>query len=272
MQVLEQKVYSNFVDSIASTATKQSYIYALKLYMKFIKTDRYSDLFKGDIYENIKSFIIFLRNSNKSTRTIKVKLYALKSFYEMNDVDIGYLKWKKLSKYKGEESNIHEDRSYTHEEIQRILNVCDLRTRLSILLMCSSGVRIGSQPSLTVGSIEGQKVTVYANTSHKYISFITPECQKALTDYLDWRGRVCGEKITPTSPLLRRDFNTAPRKIRPRVEFCSLDSLRKSIWKAIVKSGLREVDHVSSSRKEVMQCHGYRKFFQTQWPHSINVI
>ena len=111
----DQKILSNFIDALSSKATKQSYLYALKKFMAFLKIEKYSDLLKLDVYESVRSFILFLKDKGYSTRTIKLKVFALRSFYEMNDVE--GVKWKKLMRYRGEESDIHEDRAYTHEEI-----------------------------------------------------------------------------------------------------------------------------------------------------------
>ena len=44
------------------------------------------------------------------------------------------------------------DRAYTHEEIKQMLDVSEERLRICILLMSSSGIRVGAIPSLLVGT------------------------------------------------------------------------------------------------------------------------
>ncbi len=46
------------------------------------------------------------------------------------------------------------------------------------------------------------KVQVYARTRDKYYTFFTPECAKAIQEYLDYRKRC--EEIRDESPLFRR--------------------------------------------------------------------
>jgi hypothetical protein len=50
----------------------------------------------------------------------------------------------------GEEQKLNEDRCYTREEILRLFNVCDLRMKMIVLLMTSSGMRIGALPVLVL--------------------------------------------------------------------------------------------------------------------------
>ena len=45
------------------------------------------------------------------------------------------------------------DRAYSHKEISQILKACDARVRMMILLLCSSGMRIGALHSLQIGDL-----------------------------------------------------------------------------------------------------------------------
>jgi integrase len=59
----------------------------------------------------------------------------------MNEIE---LNWFKISKYLGEPTKVVRDRSYTTEEIQHILTKCDERMRVVILLLASTGIRLGA--------------------------------------------------------------------------------------------------------------------------------
>ena len=59
----------------------------------------------------------------------------------MNDIRINK---EKISKFLGESGRKNTDRGYTHEEIKKILDVADLRMKSIILLMASTGMRIGA--------------------------------------------------------------------------------------------------------------------------------
>ena len=287
----EEQLYTNFIESLRAPKTKLNYLKSLQQYMKFHNFSKYSELMSGQsYYEEIKSFILDMKARELSTISMKVHLCAIKCFYEMNDVET--IKWKKLFRFRGEDTMTNEDRAYTHEEIQKMLTTADLRLKASILLMASSGMRIGALPNLKVhdmdigiqhsshdvynndtsnGESNGSNLTksiiVYSKTSAKYITFITPECRKAIDDYLAFRER-CGEKITADSPLFRNEFDTDfIEAARKHVKACSNTTLRISIDKNLIMCGLKTVDHINragKNRKPVQATHGFRKFFRTQ--------
>ncbi|MGC2432080.1 MAG: site-specific integrase, partial [Nitrososphaeraceae archaeon] len=151
----EENIYSNFIDSVASPFTKETYASSLKQYMTFLQINKFSDLVSMEqsrINENIKSYILHMKKSGRSTKSIRSLLNGVKSFYNMNDIE--NIRWKKLQKFIGEDSEINEDRAYYHEEIQRILNVADLRTKVIILLMASAGLRVGALSGLCVQHVK----------------------------------------------------------------------------------------------------------------------
>jgi integrase len=86
-----------------------------------------------------------------------------------------------------DESTKQEDRAYTHEEIQQMLLNCDERSRVVILLMASTGMRIGALSSLQLGDLTRIpeykliKIFVYGRSKRdKYYTFCTPECAAAI--------------------------------------------------------------------------------------------
>ena len=75
---------------------------------------------------------MFLRDKGLATTSINTMLYAVYHFYDMNDI---VLNKKKINMFKGESIRKVTDRAYTYEEIQKILNVSDLRMKVIVLLM-----------------------------------------------------------------------------------------------------------------------------------------
>lgn len=119
----------------------------------------------------------------------------------MNDIPLNK---KKVSMLKGEYSRKVVDRAYTHEEIKKILDISDLRTKIITLLMASSGIRIGGLPSLKLRNVEKvqsiYKITVYEGSNSQYFTFCTPECTSYIDAYLEFRTRN-GEKLNPFPPI-----------------------------------------------------------------------
>ena len=94
----------------------------------------------------------------------------------MNDVRINK---EKIGKFIGEPIRKTNDRAYTHEEIKLIIDTCDLRLKVFILLLASTGMRVGAIPSLKLRHLQRldslYMLTVYENTKDQYITFCTPE-------------------------------------------------------------------------------------------------
>ena len=279
MQILEEKaLYSNFINSLRSPVTKQVYSSELRQFMKYHRLASYSSLMVTP-EDRIKEYVISMQGVSKAK--FKILFAALKNFYEMNDVE--GIRWNKLKRFCGESPALHEDRAYSHEEIHTMVSNAGIKLKAAILLMSSSGIRIGALPILYLRDIYNRKsggengngdkdynsrtITVYANTKDKYITFITPECRAAIDTYLQFRER-CGEKLTKDSPLFRKDFDTefleeANRDVKP----WTVPAIKGSLMRLCSMVGIRQVDHVEGSfrkRKEVKLSHGFRTFFETQ--------
>jgi integrase len=96
------------------------------------------------IASDIIDFIIYLKREKKlAPATVVLPVAAIRHFYEMNDID---LKWKKINSFKDEFHSVVEDRPYTREEIKTLMDRAELRNKAIILLMASSGMKVGAIP------------------------------------------------------------------------------------------------------------------------------
>jgi integrase len=268
MQVLDDQLYSNFYNSLKSPDTKKNYSYCLKQYMSYHSITEYSSLMVTDREEKIKQYVLHLRSKEASKSQFKMLFATLKNFYEMNDVED--IKWRKLKRFVGEDIPKHEDRCYTREEIHLLVQSGNKKLKATILLMASSGVRVGALPAFATNHLERRgdlyKINVYKGQKGKgqYYTFCTPEAARAIDAYLEFRER-CGEKITPNSPLFRKDFDTDfHEQARNDIQLWTKFSIFQAIRKLAILNGLVVVDHVNpNNRKDVKLSHGFRKFFET---------
>jgi hypothetical protein len=129
---------------------------------------------------------------------------------------------KKISRYLGEYKRVVRDKAYTSEQLLTALQTADARMRMILLILSSTGARIGSLPDLVLGNLTKlpayglYKIDFYEGTNHEYYSFTTRETAAAIENYLSYRQR-CGEKITFNektqtwepydAPLIRLTFN-----------------------------------------------------------------
>jgi integrase len=167
------------------------------------------------IKEMLVHYVLYLRDDKKLTRSsIKVYLAGILHFFQINNDDFNLTIRHFRIHLPSDDVIISEDRAYTHQEIAQILRACDKRSRMMILMLCSSGMRIGALSTLQIGDltltntkINGNsssiyRIQVYARTRGKYFSFCTPECFDAIQDYLNYRIE-CKERLTDKSPLIR---------------------------------------------------------------------
>jgi integrase len=272
--------YRIFIEGLKSPVTKAAYSYAFSKYMKHLKLDNPDDLLKNKdnpkfIQDQIIEYMIYLKNPPCSLRyaTRSQYLAAIMTFYELNEV---ILNKKKIYRYLGEEERPIENRGYTSQEIAEMLEFCDERIRAIILFLASTGVRIRAIIDLKIEDLtnipeyEIHQVRVYATAKERYFTFTTPEASKAITTYLNYR-ETCGERLKPSSPLFRNQFNRIDPDSVHNSQPIRLRALEWLISQTIQKSGLRTVErqteiHESHGRirKNVRLTAGFRKFFDTQ--------
>jgi hypothetical protein len=135
--------YRIFIEGLKSPVTKAAYSYALQKYMNHLKINFPDELLihleNPKIIQNqIIEYMIQLKNPPYSLRyaTRSQYLAAIMTFYDLNEV---VLSKKKIYRYLGEEERPLENRGYTTEEISRMLEVSDERTRAIILVLASQG-------------------------------------------------------------------------------------------------------------------------------------
>jgi Phage integrase family len=155
------------------------------------------------------------------------------------------------------------------KSIRQLLEFADLRLKCIILLMSSAGLRRGAIPSLRIGDLQKidkyslYKISVYKNEQEAYFTFCTPECAKLLDQYFDYRARL-GEKIHEKSPVFRKEFTTLDAaKPRP----LGIEAISWLVNVLLDRSGIRPKQEKKKiggeQRTSVMQCHGFRKYFET---------
>jgi site-specific recombinase XerD len=95
------------------------------------------------------------------------------------------------------------------------LPIADLRDRCLILLMVSTGMRVGAIKSLKIKHLtrlhEQNNIgilSVYPESKDdRYNAIVIPECMASLDDYIEYR-RKQHEKITEESDIIRDKFAT----------------------------------------------------------------
>jgi site-specific recombinase XerD len=152
----------------------------------------------------IISHIKRLADKGLTHGSIHTACFSIFHFFEMNDIDLNK---RKVMRFLPQDEGPREDRAYTHQEITDILEKTDERFRVIVLLMVSTGMRIGAIHVLQLADLAKidtynlYKIKVYASSPRdRYYTFCTPECAQAIDSYLQYRQRF-GEVIKPSALL-----------------------------------------------------------------------
>ena len=216
--------------NVESKQTAKVYRSTFKEFIKYLQNVDLKVLldFRLDIIESkIISYLELLGDVRKlSFWSVQVHYSAIHHFFEINDVALNS---RKIKKFLPSNDSYREDRPYSIEEISRMLDKCDIRQRVIILLLASTGIRVGALPVLRIGDIKKFEehylylIWVYNNSrKDRYYTFCSVECAHAIDDYLAYRKRL-GEEIKDSNPLIRNKVTAdnpfvikAPKSIKVR--------------------------------------------------------
>jgi integrase len=290
-EILALSPYDNFVYALKAESCKRQYPRKLDRFLSFVglegtiqeKCNKLFDIScnKELFQSHLIRFINFqkqrIQNKEISEATLGNYVKTIKLFCSMNDIIIN---WKKISKGMPPVKSYSDDRIPTVDEIQKLIEHPDRRIKTIVLVMVSSGVRVGSWDYLQwkhIVPIERDGVIVAAkilvkNTkinNHGYYSFITPEAYGSLKDWMDFR-KLHGEEITQESWLMRNTWQKLDRRrgnglglarYPKRLDSPSIKNMIYDAWKI---QGIRSTLEGGNKRHEFKSTHGFRKFFETK--------
>jgi len=235
-----------------SENTKLSYLKGLRAFFRFkgiTNPDEFIESVKKQQNQNqlYKDFILFLASENKAPKTVAAWGASLKKFFAANGLPV-------TEKVQIKVYNVHEDELPKKEDLQKALKLADVKARTVLLLLASSGMRIGELHQLKLSDIDltsdPPKITIKSSKAKERksrITFITPEARKALEDYLQKR-KIVGHTLTPDSPVIATDDG------KP-MSYQNLEFILENVFIKIAgKEGKRYKLHP----------HSLRKWFKTQ--------
>jgi integrase len=213
-----------------SPATVNGYIQGIQKFLKFIgenSPEEALDKIKRGEVDVVKAInregsgFIDTMLETYANRTVHSHLFGVKKWLEVNEVKVD---WDRVE-MPTTAVTLEKDRAPSNEELIRLLNhTTQIKDKLVVLMLASSGLRIGTLLSLNWGDVElgypdvarltvkrepGRKFSnrgARGGESKLFVTWITPEAKELLLQYRDYRlGR--GESVTPESPLIESDLN-----------------------------------------------------------------
>ncbi len=281
---------SLFLSMLNAPESKRQYPKRLQVFFKFLSLE-------GDVETQSKIFVNTFKKDNDDNRTLQKQLIwfagsqkervnnkelspstvpnyfkAIKLFCQANNLD-NKVNWKVVSKSYPKGLQASDDRAPTLEEIQKLIEFPDRRIKPLVLILVSSGIRIGAFETLVwkhitpkfnkSNEIIAAKIIVYPNDREKYYSFLTPECYNSVKEWMDYRV-ACGESITKESFVMRDIWQNGDmegaKNPKPLNSF-AITRLLNRAWQA---QKIRPQLQKGEKRHEFKTAHGFRKYFKTQ--------
>lgn len=282
--------YQAFLDSIKNKGTLRKYKNNLYRFLKSVPNPIYEkhlgrcpesdqievlarsfvDLAKGDPHLAQNIIATFIKEDKKkveqkeiSPNTFPTHIKPIRKLLDANSIPIH---WKSLHILFPREQ-ITQDRAYTREELQKMIEVAtDITDKVIVTVFSSAGFRLEAWKYLTWrdieffrnkdGSFRGAAILIYRGDPESYWSFITPEACAFLEQYRElWKSQV-GRYPKPDEPLLKTVKTPMVRRLN---EF----GIKKRIWRMANKIGLRPHLPAGKRRHEIQLAHGFRKYFNT---------
>ena len=279
-----------FLDSIKSDITKRKYKNLLHNFLKLIPNKIYQEtldvspenrdlkilapffvkLAQKDLKVAQNIIAAFIKEDKKlvesgelNPNTIPNHVKPIRALLDANSIPIH---WKSLHKLFPRPKQ-SEDRAYTREELQRMVEASpDITDKLIIQLFSSGGFRVEAWDYFSWkdvvffknrdGTFKGAALHIYQGDPESYWTFITPEACQTLEHYRQvWKSRV-GRLPLPDESLIKTVKFPTIRRLNSR-------GVRKRILKIVKKIGLRPPLPEGKKRHEVPLDHGFRKYFNT---------
>ncbi|MGA2309440.1 MAG: site-specific integrase [Candidatus Bathyarchaeia archaeon] len=254
---------------MGSPGTVELYIFAVRKFVQFLGAKdpeaALQDLASGKLNATVQvdKFIDYYLKAH-AHKTVLGQLRGIKKWLDLNGVKV---EWPKID-MPTSAAKQEEDRAPSKEELKTLLNHANgARDRAAILVLASSGLRIGTLLSLTIGDVSfdypdvarmkvesrmGRKFMGKGNSSvgRFFSTFTTPEAKQVLQQYLKERENA-GEKLTAKSPLIGDAYHKG--RFTSVVDF-------EQVWQRILKrSGLAD----KSQKWYKLHLHTLRKFFRS---------
>ena len=194
-----------------------------------------------------KEFVISLANKNLAPKTVGAWAASLRKFLMANGIELKRTTQIKIY-------NIHEDTLPEKEDLKKVLSYCSLRAKAIILLLASSGLRVGELRNLKVsdadinsnpGIVKIRGLTAKERKSRT--TFFSNEAKQTLQSYLENRKNN-GHQLTEDSFL----FTTHDGR---QMSYQNLQFVLNNVFKKVSKK---------EGKRYGLHAHSLRKFFKTQ--------
>lgn len=236
-----------------SENTEKTYLKGLGYFVKTMQIDNLDDFVEKiksqtiDPTEVHKDFVISLANKNLAPKTVSAWSASVRKFLLSNGIELKGTVQIKIY-------NVHEDTLPSKEDLKKVLSNCSIRAKTIILLLASSGLRVGELRNLKISDIDmnSEPATIRikgltAKERKSRTTFFSSESKQVLQTYLDHRKNN-GHQLTEESFLFATNDGS-------QMSYQNLQFILNNVFKKVSKK---------EGKRYGLHAHSLRKFFKTQ--------
>jgi site-specific recombinase XerD len=284
------KDFDDYIMRRRSPKTRTTYAWGIKSVLGDMDPDDFFSLASQDRKKAEAQLLdyIYSRRGKVAGITIRNPIKALKSFVDwVNDereseAEKAHLNWKRILFECPKGKKHAADRYPTIEQTREVLRIADEKMKAVILLLASSGIRVGAFDYLKMKDVEFQKngllrLTVYSGEDEEYECFASTEAADALKKYIESR-ELAGETINDESPVIRDSWSYRNLILRKGVKkkgkrnpplASTSKGIRNQMGVLWIRAKVRKPQRtLGRTRQSFQQVHGWRKAFKTLFPAS----
>jgi len=233
-----------------SQNTELTYLKGIKAFLKYCgatNPDMLIEEMKNDTNtanEKFKGFVIDLASKSLAPKSVAAWAAGVRKFLSANGIPVSNVPIKVYT--------LHEDMLPTKEDLKKVLETASSKARVCLLILLSSGLRIGELYNLTIKDVNLDEdpaiirvKAVSAKERKGRITFMSQQAKEALKAYLANRNL---EELTPDSPLISAD-NGKP------MSYQNLQYILNNAFKKVGKK---------VGKRYTLHAHTLRKWFKTQ--------
>lgn len=283
MRHITEQRFSRFLENIESPNTYKNYKTGIKAFLywkndikslkKQVNIDELADKYFDELISeqvlskfetDLEQYLLTIRK--RPPKTVKAYLNAIRQFMSYYDVEPARKFWKEMRRVQGKRrGTATRDRVPSNDELKRIIMHLPIQGKAVIILLATSGLRVGEALNLDLQDVHlGEYSTVknlievrgeFTRNGRSRDAFFSTEAEEVLIEWLRNRERYLHQAMG-RSAIYERDKHTT--KLFP----FTVGTLYNMWHTALKKSGNGERDRVTNIHK--LHIHVLRKLFRTR--------
>jgi len=280
--------FSEFIEELGSDQTRRGYIAAMvglmnsiygrenKKYIGEIERELYLEWIEQYLKTEGRNYLADLTKYKEwvegrmAPRTIRSYLYNCKTVLELcAGYDFSVERKRRLKGLlRGTRKPITKDIPLSHPMIRKIVSHANIPIKAAVLIMATSGIRIGELLKLKMKDFDLEKRMIVipahvAKTKEMRTTFYTSEAAEALNMWISYRLTYM-KQIEKQCVQIKPGYKLNDERVFPM----SNTSLREGVNNAVRNAGLKAID--KNTNRNLIHPHSFRGWFSTTLKSSMS--